>query len=310
MRAGLIAAAGVLLAAAAGPAYAQAPVPCTDAGSGHYDCTWYVPGDGHSGGSLVVVGTTTVGYLHQGKNWILCQQLGGDVRNAAGNKNHWFGWTQADNDQWGWASALDAQGGDDYGAFGGGTPNCNGRYGSPPSYNGVWGSPPASPLPAPAPTDGDRDGVSPPVDCDDTNSRVFPGAPEIPSDGIDQDCNGADAAGRLSANVSHSWRFSRSSTRLVRLRVTEAPGGATVTVRCRGSHKGCPRPRTFSANAAGRVTLTGMFRKRLRPGAVVEVSVSAPNRISKVVRFTIRRGHSPRVRTLCQAPGVAKPAAC
>src|SRR4029079_672289 len=75
---------------------------------------------------------------------------------------------------------------------------------------------PASPLPAPAPVDGDRDGVSPPVDCDDTNSRVYPGAPEVPSDGIDQDCNGADAAGRLSASVSHSWRVNASFPRVFR----------------------------------------------------------------------------------------------
>jgi hypothetical protein len=310
MRAGLIAAALVFFAAA-GTAHAQAPVPCTDAGGGHYECTWYVPGDGHSGGSLVVVGTTTVGYLHQGKNWILCQQLGGDVSNAAGNKNHWFGWTQADNDQWGWASALDAQGGDDYGPFGGGTPNCNGAYGSPPTYNGVWGSPPAPPTPPPAPVDGDRDGVSPPVDCDDTDSHVHPGAPEVANDGIDQDCNGADAAGRLSAIISNTWRFTRKSTRVVRLRVTEAPGGATVRVTCRGKHKGCPRPKTFSASAGGRVTLTSMFRrKRLRPGATVEVAVSAPNRIAKVVRFKIRRSHSPKTKTLCQAPGAPKPGRC
>ena len=32
------------------------------------------------------------------------------------------------------------------------------------------------------------------ADCDDTNSDVYPGAPEIYSDGIDQDCNGNDPA--------------------------------------------------------------------------------------------------------------------
>ncbi len=30
------------------------------------------------------------------------------------------------------------------------------------------------------------------LDCDDTNAAIYPGAPETPDDGIDQDCNGAD----------------------------------------------------------------------------------------------------------------------
>lgn len=38
--------------------------------------------------------------------------------------------------------------------------------------------------------DGDRAAAT--VDCDDTNPRAYPGAREIPGDGVDQDCDGSD----------------------------------------------------------------------------------------------------------------------
>ncbi len=48
-----------------------------------------------------------------------------------------------------------------------------------------------------AATDGDGDGVSAHFganDCDDTRDDVYPGAPEAPGNGIDEDCSGTDAA--------------------------------------------------------------------------------------------------------------------
>ena len=41
--------------------------------------------------------------------------------------------------------------------------------------------------------DGDGDGFSSAVDCDDANAAIHPGAADVPEDGIDQDCDGRDA---------------------------------------------------------------------------------------------------------------------
>jgi hypothetical protein len=92
-----------------------------------------------------------VGYLHQGYNWIVCQQRGADVQNVTGDRNHWYGWTVADNNrQTGWVSALDARSGEDYGRFES-APDCNGAHGRAPSENGLWDSAPRIGAPMPTP---------------------------------------------------------------------------------------------------------------------------------------------------------------
>jgi hypothetical protein len=255
----LCAAGGAALVAAvalAAPAAAQAPVPCSSIGGGRYNCQWYPEGDGHSGGALVVRDRTTVGFLHQGTNWINCQQRGGDVFNARGYHNYWFAWTTADNGETGWASAIEARGGDNYGPFGGGVPDCNNANPDLPTWTGEWGQPPA-PDPEPSPT-------------------PEPGEPPPP--------------GYVTATVSNTWKVSRRSTRLLRLQVRNAPADATVRVFCR-VHRCRLRHTSATPNARGNATLTGLFRRRrLRIGTVLEVRVIAPNAIGKVVRHRIRRG--------------------
>jgi lysophospholipase L1-like esterase len=121
-----------LLLAGAGPAAAADPVPCKARHDGRYDCQFYVPGDGRSGGAPVQNARgRTVGFLHAGRNWVVCQRAGGRVRSGKYFNSNWA-WTLADNHSWGWVNAVYARGGDNEGRFGG-VRSCGAKHGRPPA---------------------------------------------------------------------------------------------------------------------------------------------------------------------------------
>lgn len=101
----------------------------------------------------------------------------------------------------------------------------------------------------------------------------------------------------------------RGAARLSLLSV-KAPTGARVKVICHGG--GCPKKksvvlRVASGKSAVRVR---SLERRLRRGAVIEVFVTAPGRIGKYTRFTIRAHAAPARQDLCLQPGTSKPVAC
>jgi hypothetical protein len=167
---------------------------------------------------------------------------------------------------------------------------------------------PPPPAPAPPP-DRDGDGVSPPTDCDDTNSAVWPGSREVAGNGIDDDCAGGDQLARIAATVASAFRASRKGVRVLRLRVRDAPAGAMVTLRCLGRR--CRfEQRSAQAQPNGSANLRRLVRRRLRPRTTLEVRITAPNSIGKVVRYPIRRRRIPQGQTLCLPPGERKPRRC
>jgi hypothetical protein len=189
--------------------------------------------------------------------------------------------------------------------------------------------------------DNDGDGFEAGSDCNDSNAAVHPGATDIPGNGVDEDCSGADATVAITsnggatenqpggttedqpggtpspptlfpsvgANVSASWKKSRKSTRVQKLTVSGVPAEGGVKVLCSG--EGCP----FSSKAGqvknGTADLTKLFKNRkLMKGALIEVQITRPLAIGKVVRYEIKPPRAPSASTFCLPPSAPTARAC
>ncbi len=160
--------------------------------------------------------------------------------------------------------------------------------------------------------DADHDGFPEGLDCNDHDAAVFPGAPDVLHDGIDQNCDGRDAPYPvLSVTVSISVGYHHKYTAVTLLPVTGAPAGATVTLNCASRRLGCPFARkTVAVKSAARLSLGKYFKgAKLRKGARIDVLVSRPGFVGTVYRYTVRLGTLPSKKVLCTRPGETTPRA-
>lgn len=136
-----------------------------------------------------------------------------------------------------------------------------------------------------------------------------PGTDTVTPDGIDllADCERRVPPPRVRSDVRYRFGYRGSLTRVILLAVARIPSAGAVEVRCRGA--GCP----FAANRVKlrpgqrKLTLTNLFRgRRLRAGARLEVRITKPGAIGKVVRFVMRRNAGPALTRLCLSPGSNK----
>jgi Ca2+-binding RTX toxin-like protein len=167
--------------------------------------------------------------------------------------------------------------------------------------------------------DADRDGFPAGAgrDCDDTNPAVNPGARDVPGNGVDEDCTGGPAPFTLiDATIASSFGVRGARTHVNALTVKRLPAGARVVLTCKppsGARRACPFrriARSFTATRR-RLALAPAFRDRaLRVGTRLEIRVTAPEQIGKLLRFRTRDGALPRKRSRCLVPGAARPSRC
>ncbi len=169
--------------------------------------------------------------------------------------------------------------------------------------------------------DSDGDGSDDEHDCDDANPAIRPGAPEVRGDGIDQNCDREDLPlPRIDASVQTRWGWDADKRFLflLKLKVKGPPRGARVELRCKGER--CPFERRRSTKVRKRaITLfkqlpsrkvTKARARRFRPGQRLQLRITAPAHVGKVVVYKLRRGRAPDGKLRCLPPGAARPSRC
>ncbi len=116
---------------------------------------------------------------------------------------------------------------------------------------------------------------------------------------------------RIDSSVSSRWGFDRRKRFifLLRLRVKAPPKGAVAELRCRGRR--CPftrkRVTRIRRNRIDVFRALSKRQRRFRPRQTLQLRITAPGHIGKVVKFRLRRGKIPSGQTLCLPPGASRP---
>jgi hypothetical protein len=151
--------------------------------------------------------------------------------------------------------------------------------------------------------DRDDDGVARPQDCDDANAAIRPGAREVRGNRVDENCDTRiEPFPPLLGSVSVRWAKAGDATRNLRLTARKFLRGATVEVRCIGG--GCPsRTFTRTVRSSSENLQSALGSRVIRRGARLEVRVTSPSRIGRMLRFRFGKAGQPDVDFLCLPPG-------
>lgn len=158
-------------------------------------------------------------------------------------------------------------------------------------------TPEPAPAPAPAPTTPPATEPSAPAAPAPAPAESFESTGPPAAAGTEASVDSSSPL-PLPARVRLSGRLTATGARITRLRV-RAPRGSIVRFRCRGSRCAIRRKRYVVGWSATRVRPA---QRAYPAGVVLEVFVSAPNRLGKYTRFRIRRGRAPGRQDACVTP--------
>jgi alpha-tubulin suppressor-like RCC1 family protein len=115
--------------------------------------------------------------------------------------------------------------------------------------------------------------------------------------------------GLIRAPIDYFWFFRPGYSFIGNLAASQLQRSWHATLTCQGG--GCPLRHAALKIHGGRTSATAALKgAHLRPGAIVQLTISGANEVAEVLRFTIVPNALPRVTSLCQTPDQRTPGAC
>jgi hypothetical protein len=171
------------------------------------------------------------------------------------------------------------------------------------------------------PLDLDGDGYNGPAtpDCNDADPAINPAAKDVPGNGVDENCDGADAQvqavvnpgtsvdpgpapvtpaakPQIASTIDYFVNVKKTMTTYTTLADKNAPAGATIKVTCAG--RKCPKKTvTLTSAKGGKVPLKAFLKKPLRVGTTLTIAISKPGMTGVAKTFKVRALKKPTLTT-------------